>query len=322
MKRLRVVVLAGGPSAEHDVSILSAKNVITALDRKKYDVKEVRIPRDGHWFPTKAFAKTTDVVVPILHGTYGEDGTVQGLLKAFGIPFVGADVLGSAVGMDKDVMKRLLRDAKIPIARFLVATPEKSVSYATAKRALGATLFLKPANLGSSVGVSKAKSTLEYDAAMKHALTFDRKVIIEEFIRGREIEVAVLGNQNPEASVAGEIAPTHEFYSYEAKYLDENGAILTIPAKLPPALMKKVRAMAVRAYEVLCCEGLGRVDMFVTKSGKVYLNEINTLPGFTNISMYPKLWEASGLTQTELLDSLVALSLRRSTEQKQYRVRR
>jgi len=312
MKKIRVTVLAGGPSAEHDVSLMSAKNVVSALDRAKYDVRVVKIPRRGGWFPTRAFVRSTDVVFPVLHGTFGEDGTVQGLLTAIGVPFVGAGVLGSAVGMDKDVMKRLLRDAKLPIARYIAARRGDAPSFATAKRALGLPLFVKPANLGSSVGVSKVKSALEYDAALKHAFSFDEKVMIEEFIKGREVEVAVLGNDEPEASIAGEIAPTHEFYSYEAKYLDEGGAVLSIPAKLSPSLMKKARELALKAYCVLECSGLGRVDMFVTSSGKMYVNEINTLPGFTNISMYPKLWEHSGLPQPRLVDRLIELALERA----------
>lgn len=322
MKKIRVVVLCGGPSAEHDVSLMSAKNIVAALDRSRYDVRVVRIPRHGRWFPTKTFAGSTDVVFPALHGTYGEDGTIQGLLTAIDVPFVGAGVLGSSVGMDKDVMKRLLRDAKIPIAKFIAATRAGAPSFAAAKRALGLPLFVKPANLGSSVGISKVRSALEYDAALKHAFSFDTKVMIEEYIAGREVEVAVLGNESPEASVAGEIAPTHDFYTYEAKYLDENGARLSIPAALSTALKDRVRSTALAAYRALSCEGLGRVDLFVTKRGRIYVNEINTLPGFTNSSMYPKLWERSGLTQPALVDRLIALALERHARTKALRVDR
>ncbi len=320
-KKLRVCVLSGGPSAEHEVSLMSAKNVVASLDRTKYDVRVIRIPRDAPWFPTKSFVRATDVVFPVLHGTYGEDGTVQGLLKAIDVPFVGASVLGSAVGMDKDVMKRLLKEAGIPIARFMTVTQRARPTFARAKRELGLPLFVKPANMGSSVGVSKVRTALEFDAALDHAFKFDKKILIEEFIKGREIEVSVLGNDAPEASIAGEIVPTHDFYTYEAKYLDENGARLEIPAKLSPAMTQKVRTLSINAYTTLCCEGLGRVDMFVSGT-KAYVNEINTLPGFTNISMYPKLWEATGLTQPKLLDTLITLAIDRHREEKRMRTRR
>jgi D-alanine-D-alanine ligase len=352
-KKIRVGILFGGRSAEHEVSLQSAKSVIEAIDRDRYDLSLVCIDRKGRWTladegryldnpddPKRialarggrelglvpgdddralmemsgrdAVAKL-DVVFPVLHGTYGEDGTVQGLLKLLDIPFVGAGVLGSAVGMDKDVMKRLLRDAGIPIPKFLICgTRERTgMTHDAAVAALGSPLFLKPANCGSSVGVSKAKNETEFRTALDLAFRFDHKVIIEEAVTGREIECSVLGNEDPIASVPGEVLPSHEFYSYEAKYIDEHGAALKIPAELPQEVSRRVREMAVDAYRVLCCEGMARVDLFLTGKGEVLVNEINTLPGFTKISMYPKLWEASGISYRELIDRLIDLALRR-----------
>jgi D-alanine-D-alanine ligase len=250
------------------------------------------------------------VVFPILHGPYGEDGTVQGLLKLADVPFVGSGVLGSAVSMDKDVMKRLFRDAGIPIGKFLTYTvhnpPE---SFAAITAALGSPVFVKPANLGSSVGISKARNEDEFTAAVQEAFQYDTKIIIEEFIKGREIECGVLGNENPVASVPGEVIHTHEFYSYEAKYLDENGAALEIPAKLDSETQKHIQELAIKAFQVLCGEGLSRVDFFLKENGEIFVNEINTMPGFTKVSMYPKLWEASGIGYTELISRLIELSI-------------
>jgi len=251
-----------------------------------------------------------DVIFPILHGPLGEDGTVQGLLKLAGVPFVGSGVLGSAVSMDKDVMKRLFRDAGIPIGKFLtVKSREKLPSFAEIEAALASPFFIKPANMGSSVGISKVKNETEYANAVKEAFQYDVKIIIEEFIPGREIECAVLGNENPIASIPGEVIPTHEFYSYNAKYIDENGARLEIPAKLDTDCQKRIQALAIRAFKTLCCEGLSRVDFFLKENGEALLNEINTMPGFTKISMYPKLWEASGIGYTELISRLIELAL-------------
>lgn len=338
---IRVALLFGGRSAEHDVSILSARNIAATLQKARYEVIPVCISREGNWLspsfsqdvlqgkvsPTDATTNdqilpysqehlTADVMFPILHGTYGEDGTLQGLLRLLDVPFVGADVLGSAVGMDKDVMKRLLRDAKIPITPFLVSTRSKPVSFSLAAKKLGLPLFVKPANAGSSVGVAKVATKKAFDKAVSEALTFDRKVMLEKLVRGREIEVSVLGNERPRASLPGEIVPTHDFYSYEAKYLDENGAHTTIPARVPKSIIKELQATAIKAYEALTCEGMGRVDFFLTKSGKILVNEINTLPGFTNISMYPKLWEASGVNSEELIHELIRLALERHATQK------
>jgi D-alanine-D-alanine ligase len=255
--------------------------------------------------------QSVDVVFPILHGPLGEDGTIQGLLKLANVPFVGAGVLGSAVGMDKDVMKRLLRDAKLPVPKFKVFHRKHPPKFDAVVKELGLPVFVKPANLGSSVGISKAKDAAGFEKAVKEAFRFDTKILVEESITGREIECAVLGNDEPEASIPGEIIPTHEFYSYEAKYIDENGARLEIPAKLPAETVKRVQEMAVRTFQALNCEGMGRVDFFLTQDGKLYVNEINTIPGFTKISMYPKLWEASGIGYTELIGRLIELAIER-----------
>jgi D-alanine-D-alanine ligase len=349
--RIRVGILFGGKSAEHEISLLSAKNVIDALDRTRFEPVLIGIDKSGRWVtsePSKFLLNSTDpklialnkaesrdvalvpqsagkltafesgspaqgvdVVFPILHGPLGEDGAVQGLLKLADVPFVGAGVLGSAVGMDKDVMKRLLRDAGIPVPKFLVFGRTQKPDYAAVTRELGSPVFVKPANLGSSVGISKAKDEASFMKAVATAFRYDTKIVIEENIKAREIECAVLGNQDPKASVPGEIIPTHEFYSYEAKYLDAEGAKLEIPAKLDAATVKRVQEMAVRTFQVLNCEGMGRVDFFLTADGQLYVNEINTIPGFTKISMYPKLWEASGIGYSELISRLIDLALER-----------
>lgn len=347
-QKIRVAILFGGKSAEHEVSLRSAKNVADAIDTNKYDVTLIGIDKEGHWLPPgrstallgeasvpsvqtsialapgenglisseeEPSAGKIDVVFPILHGPFGEDGTVQGLLRLANVPFVGAGVLGSAVGMDKDVMKRLLRDAGVPIGKFLVATESDPVDFERAQSELGLPLFIKPANLGSSVGVSKAKNAQEYTDAISEALLYDTKILIEEFIKGREVECSVLGNENPIVSVPGEIVVHDEFYSYEAKYIDESGASLEIPAKLDSDTIKLVQDTALRAYKALCCEGMGRVDSFVTDDGRVFVNEINTIPGFTNISMYPKLWEASGISYSDLIDRLITLAIDRFEKQ-------
>jgi len=247
----------------------------------------------------------------------GEDGTVQGLLKLAEIPFVGAGVLGSAVGMDKDVMKRLLRDAGVPIGAFLVLRSHDALPcFAAVCAALGAPFFVKPANMGSSVGVSKVQREVEFEPALREAFRYDTKVVLEEFIAGRELECAVLGNEAPLASVPGEIISTHEFYSYSAKYLDEHGAALEIPAKLSPRLVKVVQELAVKTFTTLCAEGLSRVDFFLKADESVIVNEINTMPGFTRVSMYPKLWEASGISYTKLISRLIELAIARFNKER------
>jgi len=351
-KKIRLAILFGGQSAEHEVSLQSARNVAAAIDRQKYDVVLVGIDKKGRWFLNEEskfllhadspkliklqkagdslalvpgekagqlFSSSgeqavgrIDVVFGVLHGPFGEDGTVQGLLKLANIPFVGAGVLGSAVGMDKDVMKRLLREAQIPIAKFLVfkKSGADEIDFDAAKDNLGLPIFVKPANLGSSVGISKVKSEDQFREAVSLAFEYDNKILVEECVVGREIECAVLGNDDPIASVPGEIIPQHEFYSYEAKYIDEAGALLDVPAKLSNNITKKVQEYAIRAFEALCCEGMARVDFFV-KDNDVIVNEINTIPGFTRISMYPKLWAATGISYPQLIDRLIELAIER-----------
>jgi len=350
-KKIRVGVLFGGKSAEHEVSLQSARNIIDAIDKTKYDVVPIGIDKSGRWFlndaekllpeaNTEGLAAAdqntlvtlmpegrgelvgksgpgsvgaVDVVFPVLHGPMGEDGTVQGFLRLADVPYVGPDVLGSAMGMDKDVMKRLLRDADIPNAdwRTVLRFQLDDLDLDDVIAELGLPLFVKPANLGSSVGVSKVHDKSELRPALEEAFRYDNKVLIEAFIDGREVELAVLGNEDPIVSVPGEVMPQHEFYSYEAKYLDEKGALLQIPADLSEAEIKDVQDLAVRTFQVLCCEGMARADFFLRTDGVFMVNEINTIPGFTRISMYPKLWEASGISYTELIDRLLQLAIER-----------
>ena len=358
-KKLKVGILFGGKSAEHEVSLQSAKNVYDAIDREKYEPVLIGIDKSGRWLlndesrflidaddprrirlnpssdavalvpqsggtisnlSSSGNGGAIDVVFPILHGPFGEDGTVQGLLKLADIPFVGAGVLASAAGMDKDMMKRLFRDAGLPIGKFrVIRTGEKIPEYKELSDELGSVVFIKPANMGSSVGVSKVHKAEEYYPAVLDAFQYDTKVIIEEYISGRELECSVLGvaagnndiGSEPVASVVGEVKSRHEFYSYDAKYIDENGAALIIPADIPEKTVRRVQELAVGAFKTICCEGLGRVDFFLKKDGTVIINEINTMPGFTRISMYPKLWEASGISYTKLIDLLIELALER-----------
>ena len=312
-KKLKIGVLFGGKSAEHEVSLQSAKNVINALDKKKYQVTPIKVDKKGK-FSFLSLLKV-DVIFPVLHGPFGEDGIMQGVFKEMGKPFIGAGVLGSAVGMDKDVMKRLLRDAGIPIGKFITLKDVDKINFSKVKKELGLPMFIKPANMGSSVGISKVKNENEFKKAIKEAFHFDTKIIIEEFIKGKEIECAVLGNDYPIASIPGEIIANQEFYSYDAKYIDE-GYVIEIPAKIPKKVIKKVQKLAIKVFQTLNCEGMGRVDCFVKKNGQVLVNEINTIPGFTNISMYPKLWEASGIPQTKLLDRLIDLAIERFEKEK------
>lgn len=359
LKKLKVGIIFGGKSAEHEVSLQSAKNVIEAIDREKYEPVLIGVDKQGKWLlsDTSKFllnsgdpkliklnsksgqgivfapqsggkianldgdpeGKAIDVAFPILHGPFGEDGTIQGLLKLANIPFVGAGVLGSAVGMDKDVMKRLLREAGIATARFVTVREGNIPGYAEVTTNLGEPFFVKPANLGSSVGVAKVRNEAEYKKAVVEALVYDRKVLIEENIDGREVECAVLGNEDPIASVPGEVISSHDFYSYEAKYIDEHGAILKIPAEFPIGIVKQVQDLAIKTFQVLECAGMARVDCFVKKNGEVIINEINTIPGFTSISMYPKLWEASGISYTELISRLIQLAMERFEKEQKLR---
>ena len=361
-KRLRVGVLFGGRSGEHEVSLVSAASVIRGLDPDKYEAVPIGISKEGHWLigiaaasalkqgatqkllpevlrngqrivmaadptdaalipldrtaqnKTGAMGQRLDVVFPVMHGTYGEDGTIQGLLDLAGLPFVGAGVLGSAIGMDKDVAKKLLQHAKIPVVPWVTVyrtdweRDPKSVQKQIEKK-FRYPVFVKPATLGSSVGMSKVHSRAELAPALDLASEFAMKILVERAVSAREIEVSVLGNHDPKASVAGEIVPHREFYDYTAKYLEE-GTALIIPAKLKPAQMKKIQQLAVSAFRTLELSGMARVDFFLEKKGgKLFLNEVNTIPGFTSISMYPKLWEATGIPFRELIDRLITLAL-------------
>ncbi len=309
-KKLKIGVVFGGKSAEHEVSLKSAKNIIDALDKNKYDITPIKINKDGVFKIEKL--KNFDVIFPVLHGPFGEDGSMQGVFKILGVPFVGPSVLGSAVGMDKDIMKRLLNEAGIKNAKSIVLRTGDKISFDQVKKTLGLPVFVKPANLGSSVGVSKVKNEIDWKKAIKNAFLYDSKVLVEEMVVGRELECAVLGNENPKASKIGEVIVNTEFYSYDTKYINADGAVTEIPAKnLPKNIEKKIQDIAIRTFQTLNCEGLSRVDVFLKDNGDVYVNEINTLPGFTNISMYPKLWEVSGLPLPGLLDTLIKLALER-----------
>jgi D-alanine-D-alanine ligase len=397
MAKLRVGILFGGRSGEHEVSLLSAASVLKAIDKTKYDVVPIGITKDGRWLTAESAERllkgevarpeekhlragdpestpgaavlasgeavvvppepvrreaglapfqsdasslrrasdraiNVDVIFPVLHGTFGEDGTIQGLLELADIAYVGAGVLGSAAGMDKDVMKSLFRAAGLPIVRHVTvlrlaweSAPKKVEKLIESK--VKYPVFVKPANLGSSVGISKAHDRKELGPAIGEAAKYDRKIVIEEGVGGkkhkaREIECSVLGNDAPKASIAGEIVPCKEFYDYDAKYLDE-GSELVIPAKVTKAEMKKVQALAVAAFQAVDCSGLARVDFLMDpKSRKLYVNEINTMPGFTAISMYPKLWAASGLAYPELIDRLIQLGVERHRDKKRNRYSR
>ena len=399
MKKLRVGILFGGRSGEHEVSLLSAASVFNAIDKDKFEVVPIGITKEGHWltaadaerllqgkpveheerhlragdpeatpgaallakgeavivppepksagamapFHTDAGSASltrraadrainVDVIFPVLHGTFGEDGTIQGLLELADIPYVGAGVLGSAAGMDKDIMKSLFRAAGLPIVKHVTilrgeweSEPKKSEK--RVEKALKYPVFVKPANLGSSVGISKAHNSKELGPAIYEAAKFDRKIVIEQGVGGkkqkaREIECSVLGNDRPEASVPGEIVPGKEFYDYAAKYLDE-GSELIIPAKLTRAQTKKVQELAVAVFRAVDCSGLARVDFLMDpRSKKVYVNEINTMPGFTSISMYPKLWAATGIGYSDLISRLIQLGLERHADKKKNRYSR
>jgi D-alanine-D-alanine ligase len=352
-RKIRVAVLFGGKSGEHEVSLVSAQSVMAAIDRTKCEVYPIGISKSGHWItagdPMRVLVEgpgvpggesapgtslalagrrdlvpgmqqtrfpDVDVVFPVLHGTFGEDGTVQGLLEMADLAYVGAGVLGSALGLDKAAMKDIFRAHGLPIVDHLVVMRHtwRSSKIETIARIEGRfayPVFVKPANLGSSVGISKAHDRAELDAALDEAARFDRKIVVEEAVNAREIECSVLGNDEPTASVIGEVVPCHEFYDYSAKYVDQ-GSELHIPADLPEATTRLVQELAIRAFLALDCAGMARADFFVSRdTGNVYINELNTIPGFTSISMYPKLWEASGLPYPKLLDRLIALAVER-----------
>src|ERR1700692_4666436 len=351
-KRLRIGVLFGGRSGEHEVSLASAASVIRGLDPDKYEAVPIGITKEGHWRigagaqkmlpevlrggqavmmtadPTDAslvplngsgVGQHLDVIFPVMHGTFGEDGTIQGLLDLVGLPFVGAGVLGSAIGMDKDVAKRLLQVAKIPVVPWITVHRHdweknpKQIQKAIEKK-FKYPVFVKPATLGSSVGMTKVHSRAELAPALSLAAEFALKILVERAMVAREIEVGVLGNSDPKASIPGEIVPHREFYDYAAKYLEEGTQVL-IPAKLKKAEVKKVQSMAVTAFRVLELSGMARVDFFIEKrGGKIFLNEVNTIPGFTSISMYPKLLEANGIPFRELVSKLIDLALEQHRE--------
>jgi D-alanine-D-alanine ligase len=365
-QKIRVGVLFGGRSGEHEISLRSALTVMSAMDPTRYEIVPIGIDREGRWFlehnALKVLAQTTpdlgalsagdtpvtllphndsrtlvptpstsgiapiasaqslggplDVVFPVLHGTFGEDGTVQGLLELAGVPYVGAGVLGSAVGMDKDTQKRVLRDAGVAVVKYfsLIRTDYEEHPALAKKfaRELKYPVFVKPNALGSSIGISKVKRPADLDAALQDAFQYDRKALIEQACEGRELECAVLGNDRPEASTVGEILVTHghEFYSYESKYVDEKGSQTIIPAALPKKTINTIRKMAVEAFKALSLRGMARVDFLARRDlKKIFVNEVNTIPGFTSISMYPKLWEASGIPLPKLIDRLIELAI-------------
>lgn len=350
-KKIKVAILCGGKSSEHEVSLMSAKNIVNAIDKNKYEVTVIGISNSGNWLQLpktnyllnsdnpKTIAlsalnkseiisaseitqsKNFDVVFPVLHGTYGEDGSMQGFLKVLNIPFVGPSVLGSAVCMDKEITKRVLKSENIPVARFLtyLKSDINKIDFSFIKQKLGLPVFVKPANNGSSVGINKVKTLNKFKKAISEAFRYDNKIIIEENINGREIECSVLGNENAIASLPGEVIPNDEFYSYKAKYIDENGARLNIPAKITKNKTKKIQELAVKSFKLLGCEGMARIDFFLLKNGKIIVNEVNTIPGFTSISMYPKLWQASGISYTELIDRLIKLAIARYTRDSKLR---
>jgi D-alanine-D-alanine ligase len=340
MSKLKVAIIFGGKSTEHEISILSTKSILKQIDQAKYDLSLIKIDLDGNWFLLPSLnvddANMTPVVLtrgdnganildtsngqitdqieiafPVLHGTFGEDGTIQGLLKMCNVAFVGCGVFASSACMDKDFTKRLLRDAGIAIAPYITFTSPNQFSYDEVKGKLGGPLFVKPASLGSSVGVRKVDNKEDFEAAILNGFKYDIKVIVEPSIVGREIECAVMGNENPKASLPGEVVANTEFYSFQSKYVNKDGANIQIPVNLLGHQIQLIRKTAVQAFQALGCEGLARVDFFFTKDGTAMINEINTIPGFTNISMFPKMWEATGIAYPELLDLLIALALER-----------
>lgn len=321
--KLKVAVIFGGRSGEHEVSIVSARSVMKALNRKKYSVTPIKISKTGLWQPQKSlvalFQKKIDVVFPVLHGPFGEDGTIQGLFEMANVPYVGCGVLASSTAMDKFMTKIIFKAHGLPQAKFLHFTREEvKKNFPRVKKhilkTLGFPCFVKPSNLGSSVGISKVKKAARLRPALLLAASYDASILVEEGIDAREIECAVLGNEKPLASVAGEIVPSREFYDYFAKYID-NASKLFIPAKISAKKMREVQNLSIAAYESLQCSGMARVDFLMDrKTGKLYLNELNTIPGFTSISMYPKLWEASGIAYPRLLDRLIKLALERHRE--------
>ncbi|MDF2519690.1 MAG: D-alanine--D-alanine ligase [Clostridia bacterium] len=353
-EKLNVAVIFGGKSGEHEVSLMSATNVINAMDKSRYNIYMIGITKKGQWMlyqgPVEKlpdgsweaeargidnrrlidmmlgsileenYKPKIDVIFPVLHGPNGEDGTIQGFFEMLGIPYVGCGVIGSALGMDKAISKQLFEDAGLKTAKYVVAYKYEiqdnlQVVIDRVEAGFQYPVFVKPVNMGSSVGITKAHDRQELEKGLKEAARFDRKLLIEEYINGREIECAVLGNNYPEASGAGEIIPSKEFYDYEAKYFDDGKSALVIPAKLTEEQDKTIRDAAIKAFKALDCYGMARVDFFLEKTtGEIYINEINTIPGFTRISMYPKLWDTAGLSYSKLIDRLIELAQERYNE--------
>ena len=352
MGKLRVGVIFGGRSGEHEVSLVSAQSVMEAMDRNKYEIVPIGIDREGRWIgggnpmaylrsraklqlgdgwagedpgdctiwgklPPIELLESLDVAFPVLHGPYGEDGTIQGLLEMAGVPYVGSGVAASAVGMDKAISKALFQAKGLPVLPYVVVNrkkwlEQKSSVIREVEERLRYPMFVKPANLGSSVGISKAKNREELAKGLDLASEYDRKLLVEQGIAAREIECGVLGNEEPEASVPGEVVPGKEWYDYEAKYQDDNTKLL-VPAPIQPELAEQVRRISLQAYRALGCRGLSRVDFLLDKeTGKIYLNEINTMPGFTPVSMYPLVWKATGVSYPALVDRLITLALEES----------
>lgn len=324
--KLRVAILYGGRSGEHEISVRSARAVMEHLDPERYEKVEYFIDREGAWNPKPILPQPgaqpeIDVVFPVLHGTFGEDGTVQGLLELADLPYVGAGVLASSIAMDKEMMKRVCAERGLPVVEY-VALHRGKIELDGITKKLPFPLFVKPANLGSSVGISKVKSCQELEAAVNLAAVYDAKIIVERGIIGRELECAVLGNEAPMASLPCEILPSREFYDYEDKYLLDK-AETKVPADLPPATTEELRRLAVEGYRAVECEGMARVDFLLeAATGKLYLNEINTIPGFTSISMYPKMWESSGIPFATLVDQLIELAIERHRRKKETRYTR
>lgn len=360
-EKINVAILFGGRSPEHNISLLSARNVIDQIDRELFNPVLIGIDKKGNWHlnegslkllhpedpnriemgdrsipvlisqntdehtviarETNKIMSRIDVIFPVLHGTYGEDGSVQGFAKLANLPCVGCSILGSAIGMDKDITKRLLRDSGIKVADFITVRKNlnDNITYDQVTKKLGNELFIKPANLGSSVGVSFARNKNEFEEGLRNGLLFDPKVIIEEKITGRELECAVLGNNFPKASTVGEVLTHGGWYSFDNKYVDDQGSQTVIPAEIDEETLERCRSLAVQTYQMLECEGMARVDMFLKEDGELLINEINTIPGFTNISMYPQLWKASGISYKELITKLIHLAVEVHSERNSLR---
>jgi D-alanine-D-alanine ligase len=342
MAKTKVAILYGGRSVEHGVSINSAKNISEYIDKSKFETFLIGISMQGKWYLTPTVSKEiekgiplhlnldpqkpyfftedgkgnlVDVVFPVLHGTDGEDGSIQGLLQALELPMVGTGVLGSAMSMSKIVTKRLLQEAGIPVTRFKAITyyQKDSLTFVALEKEFGLPFMVKAASLGSSVGVSKVKSEADFKSAMDEAFRYDHSVLIEEYVKGREIECAILGNFPPAASLPGEIVinPKYEFYTFDAKYVDGEAVQIKVPAQLDSTIAEKIRTLSVQAYQALHCEDFSRIDLFLSDEGNIYVNEINTIPGFTNSSMYPMMWKEHGISFSELITKLIELSLER-----------